>query len=282
MGIHKSTEASGSVTANLGIQIVVYIDDILILGESPTLVVQHLEVLVRLLECLGFIVNKEKSITTPTQELEFLGLLVNTPSMCLRLPGHKIRHIQAEARRLQGSHQISAWLLSQFLGKLNAAAQAIFPAPLFYRHLQRDLQRSLSQGGQNYDVLLTLSQEAVGELEWWQDCLTKWNGNSLLKSQEQVLIQSDASLSGWGAVCNTVRTGGPWSVTERSMHINCLELLAATLAVKAFMKDCLGSAVLLQMDNTTAVAYVNNLGGRCPHSSQNWPSPYGCGPWRGK
>jgi len=43
---------------------VVYIDDILILGESPTLVVQQLEVLIQLLECLGFIMNKEKSITT--------------------------------------------------------------------------------------------------------------------------------------------------------------------------------------------------------------------------
>jgi len=39
------------------------------------------------------------------------------------------------------------------------------------------------------------------------------------------------------------------------MHINCLELLAATLAVKTFMKNRHGSAVLLQMDNTTAVTY---------------------------
>jgi len=45
------------------IRMVVYIDNILILGKSPTLVVQHL--LIQLLECLGFIVNKEKSITIP-------------------------------------------------------------------------------------------------------------------------------------------------------------------------------------------------------------------------
>jgi len=45
------------------------------------------------------------------------------------------------------------------------------------------------------------------------------------------------------------------------MHINCLELLAADLALKSFLKDQQGVTVLLQLDNSTAVAYINNLGG---------------------
>ena len=45
------------------------------------------------------------------------------------------------------------------------------------------------------------------------------------------------------------------------MHINCLELLAATLAVKAFLKDQRGVSVKLQLDNQTAVAYISNMGG---------------------
>jgi len=39
------------------------------------------------------------------------------------------------------------------------------------------------------------------------------------------------------------------------MHINCLELLAATLAVKT------GMMVLLQLNNQTIVAYINDMGG---------------------
>ena len=58
-----------------------------------------------------------------------------------------------------------------------------------------------------------------------------------------------------------VRTGGAWSVQEQTMHINCLELLAATLAVKTFMKNAPQSSILLQLDNATAVAYINNMGG---------------------
>jgi len=50
------------------------------------------------------------------------------------------------------------------------------------------------------------------------------------------------------------------------MHINCLELLAATLAVKTFMKNASQILVLLQLDNVTAVAYVNNMGAHCRSS----------------
>ena len=76
-----------------------------------------------------------------------------------------------------------------------------------------------------------------------------------------MVIESDASLQGWGAVCNGTRTGGPWSQLEKQMHINCLELLVASEALKSFLKDQTRIAVLLQLDNQTAVAYINNFGG---------------------
>ena len=41
---------------------------------------------------------------------------------------------------------------------------------------------------------------------------------------------------------------------------NCLELFAATLAVRSFLKDHTVVSVLLQFDIQMAVAYINNLG----------------------
>ena len=41
------------------------------------------------------------------------------------------------------------------------------------------------------------------------------------------------------------------------MHINCSDV---ELAVKSFLKHHQGVKVLLQLDNSTAVAYINNLG----------------------
>ena len=48
---------------------------------------------------------------------------------------------------------------------------------------------------------LSLSCQAKEELVWWQEHLCKWNGKPLRQKPDQMVIQSDASLSGWGAVC---------------------------------------------------------------------------------
>lgn len=244
-----------------GIRIIIYIDDMLLLVESRDTAMQHLEVLLFLLETLRFVVKKEKSYLHPAQELEFLGLMVDSKSFRLKLPSKKMVQIRKEAGQLQRKESVSARQLSQFLGKLNAASQALLVVPLFYRALQGDLQRALLKGNQDYDQSLVLSREAQEELSWWQSHLTQWNGKTVMQRQAQIVIQSDASLAGWGAACNGVTTGGSWTPQEQSMHINCLELLAAELAVKTFLKAQRGVAVLLQLDNSTAVAYINNLGG---------------------
>ena len=76
-----------------------------------------------------------------------------------------------------------------------------------------------------------------------------------------MVIETDASDRGWGAVCNEIRTGGPWTPQEREMHINCREMLAASLAVKCFAKDKTSLHILLKMDSISALSYINKRGG---------------------
>ena len=64
-----------------------------------------------------------------------------------------------------------------------------------------------------------------------------------------------------GAQCHGIRTGRTWSQTESQMHINCLELLAASLAIKSFARDKKNLHIHLKMDNTTALTYINKYGG---------------------
>ena len=56
--------------------------------------------------------------------------------------------------------------------------------------------------------------------------------NHAIDEKPSLVMETDASTTGWGATCEGVWTGGPWSETESHLHINCLELLPATLAVK--------------------------------------------------
>ena len=79
-------------------------------------------------------------------------------------------------------------------------------------------------------------------------------------------METVASTTGWGATCEGVRISGPWSETESHLHINCLELLAATLAVKCFARDKEDIMILLRMDNTTAIAYINKLSRTVPQN----------------
>ena len=70
---------------------------------------------------------------------------------------------------------------------------------------------------------------------------------------------------GWGAFSQGKSAGGPWIAEEKEHNINYLELLAAFLALKSFVKTKEVS-VLLRLDNITAIAFVNKMGGT--HSKQ--------------
>ena len=73
-------------------------------------------------------------------------------------------------------------------------------------------------------------------------------------------METDASMLGWGTVCQGSRTRELWFQTERRSHKNYLELLAAWFGVRAFAKDKRNIHIHLKMDNRTVVFYVNQMG----------------------
>ena len=151
--------------------------------------------------------------------------------------------------------------VSQLLAKLNATSPALQMAPLSCHLVQSCLKQALAPNPLNYHAVVSLSDQALENLKWWEQHLSRWNGRSLISSSTTMTITTDASLQGWGAACNERRTRGAWSHQEQSFYIKCLELLAVTLGIQTFAKDKTGILVILKMDNTTAVAYINRRGG---------------------
>ena len=244
-----------------GVRMIVYLDDILLMAVTPDRLREHVAMTVNLLRDLGFIVNQDKSVLDPRDQLELLGFVVNPQAMTLVLPREKVRKIRDECASLAAADVVSVRQLARLLGRLSASIQAVFPAPLHYRFLQRDKIAALERS-QSYEAECRLSPEAKEELEWWCSHLHAWNGRALVESTPDLVIATDASLTGWGAVCDGVSTGGCWSLAEsRFLHINALELLAGSFAVKAFAGNRINIRVLLRMDNVSAMAYVNRLGG---------------------
>ena len=76
---------------------------------------------------------------------------------------------------------------------------------------------------------------------------------SLLYSPPQLELETDACLTGWGAICGDAKTGGQWAQDELD-HINCLELKAILLGLKSLCKNNSQTEVCIRSDNNTAVA----------------------------
>ncbi|XP_074107217.1 uncharacterized protein LOC141532667 [Cotesia typhae] len=94
--------------------------------------------------------------------------------------------------------------------------------------------------------------------DWWMRIIPVAN-RAITEYKFIRTIFSDASLSGWGAFCESAN--GLWDETERSLHINHLELKAALLALKCFAAGLRDAEILLKVDNTTTMAYINRMGG---------------------
>ena len=78
--------------------------------------------------------------------------------------------------------------------------------------------------------------------------------------EHEKLIFTDASNAGWGAHLGQNSTGGLWSLSEKHLHINLLEMKAVLLALQFFKTDCRNNQVLITSDNTSVVAYINKQG----------------------
>ena len=161
----------------LGVRLVAYIDDVLVLAETAERARDHTNGLIYLLENLGFLVHPEKTVREPTQEIEFLGMIVGSKTRELRLNGQKLKKIRLEAAKIRDQLATpSAREVSRLLGKFNSVSQAVPPGPLFSRALQRDLAAALESGDQCYETPCHLSHAAREELAWWVSQLSLWNG----------------------------------------------------------------------------------------------------------
>ena len=152
----------------LGVRLVAYIDNNLVLAKTKEMAQSHTEALIYLLQNLGYIIHPEKTVKQPTQEIELLGIVIHSRVMELRLPGQKIKKIETggshDNQRLSSGDNNSTHNpgVSRLLRKFNSVSQAVPPGPLFCRAIQRDLAKALELSNQCYDTLCHLSPAARG------------------------------------------------------------------------------------------------------------------------
>lgn len=243
---------------------VVYLDDILCIGRDYQECLKNINETIRLLEYLGFVINYNKSNLDPKQSCKYLGFVFNSLDMTISLPEEKRNNI---SRLLQKFHFLRTCTIRDFahlIGTLTAACPAIKYGWAYTKLLEREKFLAL-QKTEHYDAKFRPSKEILPDLDWWLKNISIAK-NSIGSLNYDLEIFTDASLTGWGAYCNQNRVNGNWKECEKSFHINYLELMAIFLSLKCFAKDLYDCAILLRVDNTTAISYINRMGGiKFPH-----------------
>ena len=248
----KLLKPVATLLRSMGIRIVIYLDDILLLHQDQEELGKIFNKVLDLLQNLGFTIKREKCSSAPTQSLVFLGGLLDSVEMSISLPSEKLDAIIKTANEILKDGAVTYKGLSSFLGRLSHAAQTgVWTAPLHYRSIQQQHVRMTCQpSGWPTTARVFLSQKSIEELlAWWQSPEVQvFNGQPLQLPAFDMTISTDASL---------------WLPAEANSQINLLELKAALLALQAFFRTYTPTPrhILLQMDNSTAVAYVNKRGG---------------------
>ena len=119
---------------SMGIQVVIYIDDVLLLHQQSKVLQKIFAKVVDLPEKLGFLVKREKCSPIPCQRLIFLGAVLDSATMTLSLPQPKVTTIVDTGHHLLAQGSGSVRTLSTLIGQMSHASQTwILVAPLHCR-----------------------------------------------------------------------------------------------------------------------------------------------------
>ena len=212
---------------------------------------------------LGLLIHPEKSLNIPSQIATVLGFIINSLDMTISLTTEKKTSLLELCHKTMQSNQITIRDLARLIGKLVFSFPGVAYGPLFYRDLEMSKTEALKLKRGNYDSTMVLSDDMKTELQWWVDNLETAT-SPISNGNPDIVIDTDASLIGWGAVCNAVTAQGsftPSDIYYAGGNINVLELLAVKYRLQSLASIIKNRHILVRCDNSTAVSYISNMGG---------------------
>lgn len=248
-----------STLRQMGHLSVAYIDDSYLQADLYDHCVQNVIDTVTMFDKLGLVVHPEKSVLVPTQRLVFLGFILDSILMRISLTPEKACRVKNACKQLVDTVLPSIRQVAQVLGLLTSSFPGVMYGPLHYRWIEIDKTQALKQCKGNFESAMSLSPEAISDLRWWIESI-ETAFNQISHDTPQVTMTTDASKTGWGCTCQGTPTGGSWTADEAENHINYLETKAVLLGLRSFSDIISGKSITVLIDNTTAVACLNQMG----------------------
>lgn len=240
--------------------VIVYLDDFLIIGETKEQCNQNLLSTIRLLRYLGFAINYNKVIG-PSQNLTFLGIVLDSVSMSLSLPENKLDELLQCLHETLTKKKASKKSLQSLAGKLNWASQVIYGGRF---HMRRIFDAVIPLKSPWHRTRVTM--DIRRDINWWIQFLGVFNGTAeMLDSRPVTPVCIDACPVAAGGAYDSefIYTPWDWWPGSSDLHINYKETLALEPAVALWAHTWRNKKVYVRCDNQAAVGIINK--GSCRH-----------------
>ena len=213
-----------------GIRIHQYLDDWLVRATSHQVCLQYTQVLVKMCQRPGWLVNVEKSELEPKQVFNFVGYQFDLESGQASVSPDRWQSLQDKILMLISLPACSVREFMSLIGLLTTTEKQVHLGRLHMRPIQWHL-KSNWRIPESLEKRIPLPRSLHPHLQWWLKEDNVLTGQLLHPIQHALQIFTDASKEGWGAHLNEFIARGTWSLLESKLHINCLELKAVFLAL---------------------------------------------------
>ena len=240
------------MTIHKGIRIHQYLDNWLVRARSHQACLQHAQVLVKMYQKLGWLVNFKKSELEPKQVFDFVGYQFDLRSDRYWIGGRVFK------KKILKLLSLPACPVRQFMsliGLLTATEKQGHLGRLHMRPIKWHLKNNW-RVLESLEKVIPIPMSLHSHLQWWLKEDNVFTGQPLhpIKHALKILVR-------WGAHLDKHTARETWSLPESKLHINYLELKAVFLALKEFQDLWSDKIVPVATNNTTVVLYINKEGG---------------------
>ena len=139
-----------------GHNLVAYIDDTLLQGDSKEECQNNVKSTGKILDKLGYTIHPKKSVFEPSQKIQFLGFILDSTQMNVSITEEKKISVTAKIRSLLKSKTVTIRQFSEVLGCLTALNPGVWIGHMFCKRLEIEKIFWLRLSGFNYDRKRTL------------------------------------------------------------------------------------------------------------------------------
>ena len=244
-----------------------YLDDFVTMGPPRSNeCADNLNIMLQTCADVGFAVNPHK-VVQPTTTLEFLGIVLDTEKMEMRISTERMHDILSELQQWLFKKRATKRQLLSLIGKLMFVCRVVKPGRIF---VQRLINLSKSVSCLHHKIRIT--SDAMFDIQWWLKFLPSWNRKSVFYNAQWIdsdvlHLYTDASNVAVAAYYNGHWFAIPFQgvfVTLGMFSINWRELCAIALALATWGEQWQGQRIVLHCDNMCVVECLTRGCSRSP------------------